>query len=59
MDKPEPREDQLCMCCGKPFIFGLKTDPAANVWTVDGKREVVITQTCERCFDEMFEEEDA
>jgi hypothetical protein len=55
-DKPAPRADQCCIDCQKPFVFGPKHDPAANVWTPDGKREVAISGTCERCFDAMFEE---
>jgi hypothetical protein len=53
-----PREDQLCIECRKPFVFGPKEDPAANVYTIDGKKEVAITQVCERCFDALFEDEE-
>lgn len=56
IDKREPRADQLCVSCRKPFIFGPASDPAANVWTIDGKKEVAITGICERCFDALFDD---
>ncbi len=57
-DKPAPRPDQICVSCARPFRFGLKSDPMATVYTHDGKREVAITGTCERCFDSFFYEAD-
>lgn len=38
-----------CVFCGLPF-----TDE--NVFTEAGWRETRISQICEKCFDEMFEE---
>lgn len=40
-----------CVSCGQPF-----TDK--NVFTNAGWRETRISQTCEKCFDELFEDED-
>lgn len=40
-----------CAHCQQQF-----TD--ANVYTVDGIKEIAISQVCERCFDEIFEEDD-
>jgi len=52
-----PTPDQICIACNQPFRFGPRDDPDANIWTVEGKREIKISQTCERCFDSMFDEE--
>ncbi|MCS6455975.1 hypothetical protein NX868_10415 [Burkholderia thailandensis] len=41
----------VCISCGQPFT-------AANVFTDAGRREVRISQTCEKCFDALFEDED-
>ncbi|WP_186260437.1 hypothetical protein [Burkholderia gladioli] len=41
----------VCISCGQPFS-------AANVFTEAGAREVRISQTCERCFDALFEGQD-
>ena len=37
-----------CVSCGHPF-----TDK--NVFTNDGWRETHISQTCEKCFDALFD----
>ncbi|CAN0620309.1 conserved protein of unknown function [Burkholderia multivorans] len=41
----------VCISCGQPFT-------ADNVFTDAGWRETRISQTCERCFDALFDEED-
>lgn len=41
----------VCISCGQPFT-------ADNVFTEAGRREVRISQTCERCFDALFDGED-
>ena len=41
----------VCVSCGRPF-----TDK--NVFTTAGWRETRISQTCEKCFDALFEDED-
>ena len=40
-----------CICCGYEFS-------KLNVFTVDGAKETQISGTCEKCFDELFAEED-
>ncbi|TAM07223.1 MAG: hypothetical protein EPN70_03360 [Paraburkholderia sp.] len=43
----------VCISCGQPFT-------SDNVFTEAGRREAQISQTCEKCFDALFdgEEED-
>lgn len=41
----------VCVSCSQPF-----TDK--NVFTTAGWRETRISQTCEKCFDALFEDED-
>lgn len=41
---------RACVCCGQPFT-------AENVFTLDGIKETRISGTCEKCFDEMFDED--
>ena len=52
---PEQMQARLkagtCISCGEPF-----TD--ANVFTHAGWKETRISQTCERCFDALFDDED-
>lgn len=36
-----------CIYCKQPFS-------AQNVFTEDGARETQLSQTCEKCFDDMF-----
>lgn len=45
------QETKKCVYCGKPF-----TDE--NVYSVDGWKEVKISQVCEKCFDECTKEEE-
>lgn len=40
-----------CIKCGEPFSD-------ANVFTQEGWQETRISQVCEKCFDEMFGDED-
>lgn len=42
-----------CIECGEPFQRGV------NVFTLAGEKEIPLTQTCEQCFDGLFDEGDA
>lgn len=53
-----PRPDQRCMECKRPFVFGPRNDERANVYTIDGKKEIAITGVCERCFDALFSDDE-
>ena len=44
-------EDNKCQACGEPFTN-------KNVFTGDGWREVKVSGCCEKCFDEMFTDEE-
>lgn len=48
---PEPVAEGHCLRCKDPFT-------EANVYTAAGWRETKISGFCERCFNEMFAEED-
>lgn len=41
-----------CRKCRQPFEMGV------NVFTDAGRRETAISGVCEKCFDEMFGDED-
>lgn len=43
--------DNSCISCTEPFS-------KQNVFTEAGWREVQISRMCERCFDELFDDED-
>jgi hypothetical protein len=45
------RRVPVCIDCKQPFT-------ASNVFTADGWKEVNISQTCERCFDNLFDDKD-
>lgn len=45
------RQDGCCIVCGEKFSNG-------NVFTQAGAQEPRISQTCERCFDDLFEDMD-
>jgi hypothetical protein len=58
-----PRPDavapaETCICCRKPFEFGVKGQDGVNVWTEAGQREAAISKLCEACWDETFAETD-
>ena len=58
-----------CRVCDKAFEFTVNTDDAYNFrsgryhiqdcfpYLTDGERELFITQTCEKCFEEIFADE--
>jgi hypothetical protein len=48
--KEKAKEQGLCVICGKPALD--------NCYSEAGVREYQISGTCEKCFDEMFQEED-
>lgn len=54
-----PVSEAKCIDCKEPFKPGKRGDPGVNVYTNDGMREVRITGMCEKCFDALFDEEDA
>jgi hypothetical protein len=39
----------VCISCGQPFT-------SDNVFTDAGRREVLISHTCEKCFDALFDD---
>ena len=41
-----------CIDCKQPFKFGI------NIFTEEGRREIDISGTCEKCFDSYFEDEE-
>lgn len=53
---PEQMQERLksgvCISCGEPFSD-------KNVRTQAGWRETQISQTCETCFDSLFDDDDA
>lgn len=46
-----------CIECQNPFTFGDQSTQA-NVYSMAGARDTQIIGMCERCFDELFKEED-
>jgi len=40
-----------CIECKEPFS-------SKNVFTTEGMREIAISGMCEKCFDEIFEDEE-
>ena len=43
------RNDCTCTFCKQPFT-------ELNIFTVEGIREIAITNTCESCFDSFFDD---
>ena len=41
----------VCWCCKEAFS-------TKNVFTLEGYKETKISSTCEKCFDNMFKEEE-
>lgn len=46
-----PGAPSICFNCKQPFT-------SANVFTNAGLREIAISGMCEKCFDELFAEEE-
>ena len=51
-------KDGVCILCRDKFTFGAVelsgTEGGPNVYTQAGCRETFISDTCERCFDSLF-----
>lgn len=44
-------QEARCIKCKEPFS-------TTNVFTPEGMREIAISGMCEKCFDEIFEDEE-
>ena len=62
MTAAEAQEKALCICCKQP-VFVLAADGTSKYnpelfYSPAGKKEWQISAVCEKCFDNMFDEEE-